>query len=75
MANDLMKLSGLWKNEDKNGNVYFSGGFTYGNKLLIMKNTYKEKDNEPDYIAYLAPKKDKDAGQEKQAQDNSDIPF
>ena len=55
---DLIKIGGLWKNKDKNGNDYFSGGFTYGTKLLVMANTFKEKGSEPDYIVYIR-KKDK----------------
>ena len=43
---DLIKIGGLWKNKDKNDNDYFSGGFTYGTKLLVMANTFKEKDND-----------------------------
>ena len=53
---DLIKIGGLWKNKDKNDNDYFSGGFTYGTKLLVMANTFKEKDNEPDYIVYIGKK-------------------
>jgi hypothetical protein len=60
---DLIKIGGLWKNQDKNGNDYFSGGFTYGTKLLVMANTFKEKDNEPDYIVYIG-KKDKPESEE-----------
>ena len=74
MANDkneLLKLGGLWKNEDRNGNDYFSGNFTYGTKLLILKNTFKEKSNEPDYNIFLS-KQDK-KGESKN--DASDIPF
>ena len=89
MANDLTKISGLWKKADRNGDVFFSGAvggvsgedtftLTADHKILIFKNTYKEKENDPDYNLFMAPKKDKDARQEKQAQDNtvpSDIPF
>jgi|TARA_B100001964_G_scaffold5097_1_gene5517 hypothetical protein len=60
---DLLKIGGLWENKDKNDNTYFSGTFTYGVKLLVMKNTFKEKDNEPDYMVYLA-KKDRDTQEE-----------
>ena len=76
MANDkneLVKLGGLWKNKDKNDNDYFSGNFTYGTKLLILKNTFKEKNNEPDYNIFLT-KQDK-KGEAKTQTDNSDIPF
>jgi hypothetical protein len=68
---DLLKLGGLWKGKDKKGNDYFSGSFTYGTKLLVMKNTYKDKDTDPDYIAYMAPKDDKRG----QAETESEAPF
>ena len=53
---ELIKIGGLWEGKDKNGNKYFSGSFTYGTKLLVMSNSFKEKDNEPDYIVYLTKK-------------------
>ena len=58
---DLIKVGGLWKNKDKNGNDYFSGNFTYGTKLLVMTNSYKDKDNDPDYMVYIAQKDKKEA--------------
>ena len=60
---DLIKIGGLWQNKDKNGNDYFSGGFAYGTKLLVMSNTFKDKDNEPDFIVYVG-KKDKPEAEE-----------
>ena len=56
---ELVKIGGLWKNKDKNGNDYFSGNFTYGTKMLVMSNTFKNKDNDPDYMVYIT-KKDKE---------------
>ena len=70
---DLLKIGGLWMNKDKNGNDYFSGDFTFGTKILIYKNDYKEKENAPDYVAYLSPKQKK--GEAKPQSENSDIPF
>ena len=58
---DLIKVGGLWKNKDKNGNDYFSGNFTYGTKLLVMTNSYKDKDNAPDYMVYIAQKDKKES--------------
>ena len=73
MANDLLKLGGLWKNTDKNGNEYLSGNFTYGTRLLIMKNSYKkEKGKDPDFIAYLAPKENKE---DKDTSGSDPVPF
>ncbi len=53
---ELVKIGGLWEGKDTNGNKYFSGTFTYGTKLLVMSNSFKEKDNEPDYIVYITKK-------------------
>jgi len=74
MANDLLKISGLWTNKDKNGNEYFSGSFGYGTKILIMKNTYKEKENDPDYNFFIAPKAEKTGAKESGIND-VDVPF
>ena len=41
---ELVPIGGLWKNKDKNGNDYFSGNFTYKTKLLVMTNTFKDKE-------------------------------
>ena len=59
MINSNLKIGGLWKNKDKNGNDYFSGNFTYGTKMLVMTNTFKDKENDPDYMVYIT-KKDKE---------------
>tara|TARA_Y100001951_G_C11158347_1_gene193297 strand:+ start:359 stop:547 length:189 start_codon:yes stop_codon:yes gene_type:complete len=53
---ELVKIGGLWKNKDKNGNDYFSGNFTYGTKMLVMTNTFKDKENDPDYMVYITKK-------------------
>ena len=58
---DLIKVGGLWKNKDKNGYDYFSGNFTYGTKLLVMTNSYKDKENDPDYMVYIAQKEKKES--------------
>ena len=49
-----IKLSGLWLNETKNGQKYFSGK-NDGFKYTIFKNGFKEKDSQPDYILYREP--------------------
>ena len=56
---ELVKIGGLCKNKDKYGNDYFSGNFTYGTKMLVMTNTFKDKENDPDYMVYIT-KKDKE---------------
>ena len=81
---DLTKISGLWINKDKNGNEYFTGGvggvsgkdtfsLTSAHKILILKNTFKKKENDPDYNLFIAPKKDKEGAGEKATE--NDIPY
>lgn len=51
--NNMINIGGLWLNKSQNGEIYFSGYF--GNaRLLIFKNGFKEKENQPDYVMYVA---------------------
>ena len=59
MDSTMVKITGLWQNEDKKGNKYLSGSMGSA-KVLIFKNNYKEQDKHPDYIMYLAPQKKKE---------------
>lgn len=54
---DALKLAGLWKTRDRNGNVFLSGRLNTMNKILILPNTGKQKDEDPDYFFYIAPLK------------------
>ena len=65
MANDLLKLGGLWKNTDKNGNEYLSGNFTPFTKLQIFENSYKKNPSDPDYVMRLVPHKKGEAKDKK----------
>lgn len=73
---EMKKLTGLWLNETKNGEKYFSGSLGFL-KMLIFKNKYKETENHPDYLIYLAPKEEKKTEDEpvKAEDDNDDLPF
>ncbi len=62
---DLIRLTGLWKSQSKAGAPILSGSISPTSKLVIVPNTYKKKDSEPDYIAFMAPYEK----QEKQADD------
>ena len=53
----LVKLTGLWKNE-REGRMHL-GGSLGSSRLLIFPNRFKEKQSDPDYIAYLAESKPK----------------
>jgi len=56
---DALKLAGLWKTKDRNGNVFLSGRLNTMNKILILPNTGKQKDEDPDYYFFIAPLKPK----------------
>ena len=49
-----IKLSGLWLSETQNGQKYFKG-INNGQKYTIFKNSFKEKDSQPDYNLYVEP--------------------
>ena len=55
---DATKLTGLWKNKDKNGNTFLSGSLNAITNLLVMPNTFKKDDEDkaPDYYVYISPK-------------------
>jgi hypothetical protein len=66
----MNKFFALWVNKSKDGKQYMSG--TLGDmKIMIFKNDRKEKENQPDYVAYLAPKERK----EQQQQEAEESPF
>lgn len=65
---DLTKVTGLWKNTDKNGKPYLSGSLTPITNLMVMPNTFKKPgDKAPDFYVYIAPREK----QEKKADDNT----
>lgn len=50
---DLIKVTGLWQSTDNNGNMVLSGGTGSELRFVVFKNTFKEKENEPDYNLYV----------------------
>jgi hypothetical protein len=51
----LTKIGALWVGSGKNGK-FMSGRIELGEdnemRILVFKNGYKEKDNQPDYVIY-----------------------
>jgi|TARA_Y100000310_G_scaffold124782_1_gene123585 uncharacterized protein (DUF736 family) len=60
---NLVEVCALWKQESKAGDMYLSGSLSKNTKVLVLKNSFKAKDNEPDYRVYLAPKDRKPEGE------------
>ena len=52
----LVEICALWKQESKAGDMYLSGTLNRNTKILVLKNGFKEKENEPDYRVHVAPK-------------------
>jgi uncharacterized protein (DUF736 family) len=57
---NLIRLTGLWKSKSKSGGNYLSGTISASSKLLILPNSKKEKDSDPDFIAYVAPQESRE---------------
>lgn len=78
MSNDnkgeMIQISGLWLNESKGGEKYFTG-YMGNAKILIFKNKFKEADNQPDYILYVAPKPKPEDQDSQDTTPSSRIPF
>tara|TARA_R100000781_G_scaffold72836_1_gene45521 strand:- start:253 stop:483 length:231 start_codon:yes stop_codon:yes gene_type:complete len=69
------KLSGLWVNETKNGQKYFSGK-NDGFKYTIFKNGFKEPESkQPDYILYREPVEEQQNAPSRPAQNTNELPF
>lgn len=69
----MIELSGLWLNESKDGQKYFSGSLGRA-RLIIFKNTFKKEEKEPDYLLYIDERTKKEATSTNQLEDE-DIPF
>ncbi|OPZ63133.1 MAG: hypothetical protein BWY86_00022 [Candidatus Aminicenantes bacterium ADurb.Bin508] len=52
---DMTKLTGLWKNKDKEGNTFLSGNLNAITTVMVMPNTFKKDQKEPDYFMYIKP--------------------
>ena len=53
------KIGALWQKETKNGDEYFSG-VCEDEKIVVFRNNYKEKEQQPDFIIYRARWQDRD---------------
>ena len=54
------KIGALWVKQGKNGSDYFTGVITINNvehRIVMFKNTYKEKDTQPDFNILMQDEK------------------
>lgn len=52
----MVKIGGLWLKDGEKGR-YMTGSLNETSQLFVYKNDYKESDNHPDYIVYIAERK------------------
>ena len=69
---DGVKITGLWKQKDKNGATYLSGSLSPIARVLVMPNTYKKEEKDPDYFFYMTPQEKKGAPKPRQ-EDGEDL--
>ena len=68
---DLVKLTGLWKSKTQKGVSILSGSLNAVTSLLIMPNTFKKSEKDPDFYVYVKAR-EKDAAAAKPAQAPAD---
>ena len=58
---ELVKVTGLWKSEDRNGNMVLSGSLSGTARVLILVNQYKaEQERGPDFNMFITKAEPKD---------------
>jgi hypothetical protein len=48
----MIKIGGLWRSVDKNGQAYYSGTLG-GVKIFVFPNNQKQQDNHPDVELFI----------------------
>ncbi len=56
---EKVRLTGLWKSKDKEGNTFLSGNLNAITNIMVMPNTFKKEEKEPDYFVYVTPSEKK----------------
>ena len=81
MNTTKLKLTGLWKNTDKNGKAYYAGSLSPTVRLLVFTNSFKEGERDPDLVVYLVPAEKKPAASAERTEESprpaagQDVPF
>jgi hypothetical protein len=67
--NEMVKLAGLWKHQDKDGQMFLSGSLNPISKILVIPNTDKKEKKDPDYFFYLGADEKKESFEPKPIDD------
>lgn len=57
MKDQMLRLSGLWREKSPDGRSYLSGSLNKGVRLMVFPNDRKQNETDPDYYLCLAPAK------------------
>jgi hypothetical protein len=57
-GNGMIKLTGLWERRNRDGDPRMMGRLSPFCRVVVLKNTRKRKDEDPDWILFLAPDSD-----------------
>jgi hypothetical protein len=55
---DPVRMIGLWERKDKKGNAYLSDKSEGTSSIMVMPNTFKKENRDPDYFLYTKPEKE-----------------
>lgn len=50
-----VRLTGLWRQQGKDGRPYLSGKLTGSSRLVVFPNDRKTKDTDPDFAVFVVP--------------------
>lgn len=71
---NLLSVTGLWINKSKDGkSTFLAGNLSPRVRVLVFKNSRKQKDTDPDYNVCFAPVEQKEKVEREP--DVDDIPF
>ncbi len=80
--NNSIRLTGLWRNTDKNGRSYLSGVIGGARVQIYENDRQREGSNDPDFYLNIVKNESKDIWKTKSSEskkvetpDNEDIPF
>jgi hypothetical protein len=59
----MLKFTGLWKGKTKSGNTCLTGPVNQFLRLVVLQNTRKQKDNDPDYVAFFSAQEPRPAAE------------
>jgi hypothetical protein len=52
---EAKKMARLFKRTTKDGRVYLTGAMSSVSQLVVIENHRKQRDDDPDYYAYVVP--------------------